>query len=555
MADRVTIVSPRDPWPFSTVTTDDLEDLVAEGLLRALSDERQSEWIPPASGAAPSPPPGYVVSFVSFHERGFGVPASRFMRAILHNYGVELHNLSPNSISQAAIFVVVCEGYLGIAPHWDLWTHLFSVELFASPTGERRVRAVVWAGGCILQLRQSRASQYIPAILASSNKGWQRRWFYLRNDGEMLPPFSQRVVTVAADAWRYRTPHDSQKNLEPLLKALEALRKGGLTAAGVIAAIHRRRVLPLAERRLPLWEMTLEADLEGSRMSSDPLPIDVLHGRVAVALGKPDAGAFSQPLMRPDHGCVTLVSVRSFFLLVSDCPWSLRSRLFICLQEVGWHKPSRPWVPEDAVDRAARRVAAEEKKKKKDAEKAPARERTRARDALEKLHRLQERDELPREPSPETPDDDDDDEDDDEDDDLAARLGLSPGLRLGQESSSQPPSGLAPSVPGVGTPRSWPEERGQTEGVLDPSAGEVEVTPGSRAEASVPREPSPTPAAQECDPQVAVAAPGQSVSRASKEPKARMVPKLAARRASAVPLGVEIRETSPQARLIMARSG
>jgi hypothetical protein len=205
------------------------------------------------------------------------------------------------------------------------------------------------------------------------------------------------------------------------------------------------------------------------------------------------------------------------------------------------------------VDRAARRVAAEEKKKKKDAEKARARERMRARDALEKLRRRQEREGLPREPSPETPDDDD--EDDDEDDDMAARLGFSPGLRLGQESSSQPPSGLAPLVPRVRTPRSRPEERGQTEGVLDPSTGEVEVTPGSQAEASVPREPLPTPAAQESDPQVTVAAPGQSVSRASKVPKARVVPKLAARRTSAVPSGVEIRETSPQARLIMARSG
>jgi hypothetical protein len=161
-------------------------------------------------------------------------------------------------------------------------------------------------------------------------------------------------------------------------------------------------------------------------------------------------------------------------------------RLSIGLQEVGWHKPSRPWVPEDAVDRAAGRVAVEEKKKKMDAKKARARERTRARHALEKLRRRQERDGLPREPSPETPDDDDD-EDDDEDDDMAARLGLSPGLRLGQESSSQPPSGLAPSVPGVGTPRSRPDERGQTEGVLDPSAGEVDVTPGSQAEASVSR--------------------------------------------------------------------
>jgi hypothetical protein len=108
------------------------------------------------------------------------------------------------------------------------------------------------AGGCILQLRQLRAPQYIPAILASSNKGWHRRWFYLRNDDGRLPSFSQRVVTVAADAWRYETPHDRQKNLQPLLKALEVLRKGGLTAARVVAAIHRHRVLPLTERWLPL---------------------------------------------------------------------------------------------------------------------------------------------------------------------------------------------------------------------------------------------------------------------------------------------------------------
>jgi hypothetical protein len=262
------------------------------------------------------------MSFVSFHERGFGVPAGRFMRAILHVYGVELHNLSPNSISQATIFAAICEGYLGIDSHWDLWTHFFSAELFASSTGERRVRTAVWAGGCILQLRQARASQYIPAILASSNKGWQRRWFYLRNDDGRLPSFSQRVVTAAADTWRYGTPHDRQKNLQPLLKALEGLRKGGLTAAGVIAAIHRRRVLHLMERRLPLWEMTPKADLEGSRMSSDPLPVDDLHRQVAVTLGKPDAGALSQPLMHPDRGCVSLVSVRSSFLLASDCPWS-----------------------------------------------------------------------------------------------------------------------------------------------------------------------------------------------------------------------------------------
>jgi hypothetical protein len=161
----------------------------------------------------------------------------------------------------------------------------------------------------------------------------------------------------------------------------------------------------------------------------------------------------------------------------------------------------------------------------------------RARDALEKLRRRQEREGLPREPSPETPDDDDDDEDDDEEDDMAARLGFRPGLRLGQEPSSRPPSGRMQSVPGVGTPRSRPEERGQTERVPDPSAGGVEAILGSQVEAPVPREPSPTPATRESDPQVAVVVPGQPASRASEAPEARVVPMQSAKRTSAAASG------------------
>jgi hypothetical protein len=146
-------------------------------------------------------------------------------------------------------------------------------------------------------------------------------------------------------------------------------------------------------------------------------------------------------------------------LLLPSCvrlPLVLTAEISVRLQELGFHKPSLPPVPEDAVDQAAWRVAAEKKKEKKDTKKARARERMRAWDALERHHRKQERDGLPREPSPETPDDDNDD--DDKDDDMAARLGLSPDLRLGQGSSSQPPSGLAPSVSGAGTSGSRSEE-------------------------------------------------------------------------------------------------
>jgi hypothetical protein len=180
------------------------------------------------------------------------------------------------------------------------------------------------------------------------------------------------------------------------------------------------------------------------------------------------------------------------------------------LQELGCYKPSLPPVPEDMVDRAARRVAAEKKKEKKDAKKARARERMRARDALERCRRRQERDRLPREPSPETPDDDDED-DDDEDDDMVARLGLSPDLRLGQGSSSQPPSGLAPSVSEAETSGSRFEEQGQAEGVLDPLAEAVEVTLGSRADLPVSQERSLVPAVQEVDPWSVVTAHGQAV--------------------------------------------
>jgi hypothetical protein len=178
----------------------------------------------------------------------------------------------------------------------------------------------------------------------------------------------------------------------------------------------------------------------------------------------------------------------------------------------------------------------------------------RAREALEKRRRGQERDGLPREPSPETPDDDDDDDDDDEDDDMAARLGLSTDLRPGQGSPSQPPSGLAPSVSGTGTSRSRSEERRQAEGVLDPLAEVIEVTPGSQADPPIPQEQAPVPAVQEVDPPVIVTTPGQAAPSAPQAAEAEAVPKSAAGQPSAAPMGTEARGASPQARLALVRS-
>jgi hypothetical protein len=42
------------------------------------------------------------------------------MRGLCHHYGVELHNFAPNAISQAASYVAVFEGFLGVPANWDL---------------------------------------------------------------------------------------------------------------------------------------------------------------------------------------------------------------------------------------------------------------------------------------------------------------------------------------------------------------------------------------------------------------------------------------------------
>jgi hypothetical protein len=235
-------------------------------------------------------------------------------------------------------------------------------------------------------------------------------------------------------------------------------------------------------------------------------------------------------------------------------PLILTVGIFVRPQGLRIFKPARPPVPEDAADRAVRRLAAKKEKEKKDAEKARARERMRAREALEKRRRRQARDGLPLESSPETPDDDDDD-DDEEDDDMAAQLGLSPDPRLGQGSPSQPPSGLAPSVPGAGTPRSRSEEQRQAGGVLDPLAEIIGVTPGSQADPPVPQEQAPVPAVQEVGPPVVVTTPGRAAPSVPRAPEAEAAPKPAAGQPSAAPAETVARGASQQALLALPRSG
>jgi hypothetical protein len=106
---------------------------------------------------------------------------------------------------------------------------------------EQRTRRAVRAGGLSLALRGQRKDDYIPCTMTTNSAGWEQGWFYLRNDEPGLP------LTLA---W-----------LDSLLAALRDLAGRGLTAKVVLAHLYHRRIVPLMERPLRIFEMTEAADL------------------------------------------------------------------------------------------------------------------------------------------------------------------------------------------------------------------------------------------------------------------------------------------------------
>ena len=181
------------------------------------------------------------MSFVRLHERGFGVPVCRFMRALCEYYGAELHNFSPNSISQAAVFVAVYEGYLGIEAHWDLWIHLFRGELFVE-NARGQPRRFTCAGGLTLHVRPTRRNLYISSKMTTNNAGWSRGWFYLRNYRGALPAFTNRVLRERPPKWDWGvSPPSQQAKLEGPHRRAGAFGEEGADGSG------RHRELPPAE--------------------------------------------------------------------------------------------------------------------------------------------------------------------------------------------------------------------------------------------------------------------------------------------------------------------
>jgi hypothetical protein len=110
-------------WVPSSFEESDLKKAKKEGFL-----PESAPIVFPGDERIPKPPSGYRVMFLAFFLRGHSLPAHKFLRGLLFVYGVQLHQLMPNSILHIACFITLCESFLGIDPHWVLWKFLFRLH-------------------------------------------------------------------------------------------------------------------------------------------------------------------------------------------------------------------------------------------------------------------------------------------------------------------------------------------------------------------------------------------------------------------------------------------
>jgi hypothetical protein len=111
----------------------------------------------------PWPPPRFWVIFIAFLLRGLSFPPHPFLRGLLFAYGIQLHDLNPNSILHIACFITLCECFLGIEPHWALWRRIFVI----------RRPLPYQTGGFGVQVRPD--VEYFNLQTPENNPGWRTK--------------------------------------------------------------------------------------------------------------------------------------------------------------------------------------------------------------------------------------------------------------------------------------------------------------------------------------------------------------------------------------------
>jgi len=114
------------------------------------------------------------------------------------------------------------------------------------------------------------------------------------------------MVTECPQKWVWGAPTEEQKRLAPLLAGLEKLRDAQVTAAMVAMAFHKRSLLPLAQRRAFMFEMTRDVPWAGTKMLAEPISASDIAARVEKTT-HPDMKNSRVVPMHPEKGYISLV--------------------------------------------------------------------------------------------------------------------------------------------------------------------------------------------------------------------------------------------------------
>jgi hypothetical protein len=202
----------------------------------------------------PKPPSGYRVMFLAFLLCGLSFPTHEFLRGLLFVYGVQLHQLMPNSILHIACVVTLCKSFLGIEPHWILWKFLFRLRPSVSLSKKPEL------GGAVVSVRTE--AHYLEFNMAALVQGWRKKWFYIKDQKNSpsnqygIAPFDANKDLKKLLSW-YSLPTEAEmEDIKRLLAHIQALKSasgGALLGMQLMAFFLQRRIQPLQHRVSKLW--------------------------------------------------------------------------------------------------------------------------------------------------------------------------------------------------------------------------------------------------------------------------------------------------------------
>ncbi|KAK1604414.1 hypothetical protein QYE76_028087 [Lolium multiflorum] len=207
----------------------------------------------PGDESSPHPPIGFRVTFIGFLIRGLSVPIHEFLHGLIFIYGIQLHQLTPNSLLHISIFITLCECFLGIHPHWSLWKRIF----YLRSNNSRNVTYNV--GGVCICVRPEVG--YFDVMFADSVQGWRRKWLYFKDESTAaqeygLAPFEPTEDIQRRRSWDAEVSDEEKAATAALLARIQELQNtygAELLGVQIIAHFLRIRIQPLQARKNPMW--------------------------------------------------------------------------------------------------------------------------------------------------------------------------------------------------------------------------------------------------------------------------------------------------------------